>query len=56
MQDELSMDGASVMHIQKDSAHFETTSVPPSRYTAEVGKGHMDAEYHDMTSQDVEAN
>ena len=37
------------------TAHFETASVPPSKYAAEMGKGLHLAEFQEMTSQ-VEAD
>ena len=46
------IEGASMMAIQKDTAHFEVASVPPSREQILEGRGTQNqGEYSDILSQ-----
>ena len=50
------IDGDSMMAIQRDGAHFDSVSVPPSRQTIEEGRGTaVPAQYEEMLMQ-VEAS
>ena len=41
-----------ILAMEKNAtAHFETASVPPSKYDEAMGKGQHEAEYQELTSQ-----